>query len=306
MAGSGAVLAPAVGVGSAPPPVLSSAVTIPLSTATGIGTAPAPNIGEVVLTLSPALGSGSAPAPSVGGGAAVTLSAAAGVGRAPTPSVAAGVTIALAPATGSGSAPAPDFASGITVTDDFNRADGGLGANWTTIGANAPVIASNRAQAGTPGIGQTLAYIARHNTALTTDTQEVVFVPIAATVGPTPAQGAGAFLRSTSAGNFVCVSVTDTQAFINTYISGTFTNRATSGTISAPTSVRFTAVGNVYSVYINGSATAAVTWTDSGALIGIGSSNRYFGLFSNAVYSFSGGNRGYAIDSIIARDGVTS
>src|SRR5262245_64577027 len=41
-----------------------------------------------------------------------------------------------------------------TVTDDFNRADGGLGANWTPE-LNNMVIASNKSRgpsAGTPGI----------------------------------------------------------------------------------------------------------------------------------------------------------
>ncbi|WP_181320968.1 DUF7257 domain-containing protein [Nocardia nova] len=303
----GGIAPPAVGVGSVPAPEFSGGVTIFAPPAVGVGTVPLPNVGEVVIAAPPAIGVGSAPTPGVGGGVTVAAPAAVGRGSVPTPSVSGGAIMAAPAAVGIGSVPAPDFASGITVTDDFNRADAAsLGANYTVIGGNSPVIATNRAQAGTPGFSQTLAYIARHNTALTTDTQEVVFVPIAATVGPTPAQGAGAFLRSTSAGNFVCVSVTDTQAFINTFISGTFTNRATSGTIAAPTSVRFTAVGNVYSVYINGSAAAAVTWTDSGALLGIGSSNRYFGLFSNATYSFSGGNRGYAIDSITARDGVSA
>lgn len=33
----------------------------------------------------------------------------------------------------------------MAVTDNFNRADGGLGANWTTSGDDGPAIASNAA-----------------------------------------------------------------------------------------------------------------------------------------------------------------
>ena len=39
-----------------------------------------------------------------------------------------------------------------TVSDSFNRASGGLGANWTTVsGTSAPQVVNNTAQPGTPG-----------------------------------------------------------------------------------------------------------------------------------------------------------
>lgn len=39
-----------------------------------------------------------------------------------------------------------------SVTDDFNRANGGLGANWTTAtGSNAPTISSNKVTTGDGG-----------------------------------------------------------------------------------------------------------------------------------------------------------
>jgi hypothetical protein len=39
-----------------------------------------------------------------------------------------------------------------TVSDNFNRANGGLGANWTTVsGTSAPQVVNNTAQPGTPG-----------------------------------------------------------------------------------------------------------------------------------------------------------
>jgi hypothetical protein len=45
----------------------------------------------------------------------------------------------------------PQGAAAVTVSDDFNRANGGLGGNWTTVaGTIAPQILSNQA---VPGIG---------------------------------------------------------------------------------------------------------------------------------------------------------
>ena len=46
----------------------------------------------------------------------------------------------------------PQEASATTVSDNFNRADGGLGGNWTTVaGTAAPEIVSNTLRAGTGG-----------------------------------------------------------------------------------------------------------------------------------------------------------
>ena len=46
----------------------------------------------------------------------------------------------------------PQEASATTVSDNFNRADGGLGGNWTTVaGTSAPKIVSNVLRAGTAG-----------------------------------------------------------------------------------------------------------------------------------------------------------
>ena len=43
-------------------------------------------------------------------------------------------------------------ANAATVSDNFNRANGGLGSNWTTVaGTTAPKIANNTLQPGTAG-----------------------------------------------------------------------------------------------------------------------------------------------------------
>ena len=42
-------------------------------------------------------------------------------------------------------------ANAATVSDNFNRANGGLGSNWTTVaGTTAPKIANNTLQPGQP------------------------------------------------------------------------------------------------------------------------------------------------------------
>lgn len=203
--------------------------------------------------------------------------------------------------TGSGTLSAVAEKVGVSLSDDFNRSNGALGANWTAIGT-APTIVTNRAEAGTPGLNTTVVYAARHNTPLGSDTQEVIWNPITATAGSSTSLGGAAFLRSTSGGDRVEVAITNTQVIINTRIGGTSTSRATASA-SSPTSVRMTAVGNVYSAYLNGSGTAAVTWTDSGNVITIGSTTRYVGIVCVANTNFaSSTTRGWSVDAWSAAD----
>ncbi|MEV0080922.1 hypothetical protein AB0H58_31305 [Nocardia neocaledoniensis] len=217
------------------------------------------------------------------------------------PALAISANIEATAATATATAVPPTVKIGQLLTDDFNRADGGLGASWTTLGT-APVIATNRVQGATPSLGQTVYYAARHSTALTSDSQEVSFTPIAATAGATPSLGGGAFLRSDTSGSRVEIAITNNQIIIGTRISGTATNRATA-TVTPPTTVRATAIGNVYSAYLDGSPTPAVTWTDSGNVIPIGVNNRFAGVVLVANTSFgSVTTRGWALDSWTAQD----
>ncbi len=70
-------------------------------------------------------------------------------GAAGTPSQAFGLS-GSAGGTGATSSPTPTITGGgsaVSVSDDFNRANGGLGSNWTTFtGASAPQIANNEAR----------------------------------------------------------------------------------------------------------------------------------------------------------------
>uniref|UniRef100_UPI003F49481E hypothetical protein n=1 Tax=Nocardia suismassiliense TaxID=2077092 RepID=UPI003F49481E len=190
---------------------------------------------------------------------------------------------------------------GLIISDDLNRADGPLGPMYTALGT-APVIASNRAQAASPGANQTVVYAARHNTVLTSDDQEIAFTIANATVNPAPGLGGGAFLRSTTAGARVEALITNTQAIIATRIGGTQLNRATAS-ISSPVSARLTAVGNLYSLHINGGTSAVASWPDTGGAIAIGATTRSIGIVTIGQADFTGTvSRGYAIDGYIARD----
>ncbi|MGV9742856.1 hypothetical protein [Nocardia farcinica] len=216
------------------------------------------------------------------------------------PTISAGQVISAIAAAASAQALAPTLQ--ITIVDDFNRADDGMGPDYTTLGAQAPVLVSNRVQAASPPNNTSLIYAARHNGLLLSDNQEIVFAPIAATAGSSLGLGGGAFLRCSAGGDRVEALVTNNQAVVNTRIGGTAVNRA-AASISTPTSVRMTAIGNVYSIYVNGSSTPAVTWTDTGAVIGIGPSTRHAGVVCvGSTSNFGTVSRGYAIDSWTARD----
>lgn len=313
-------LPPAVAVATVPAPQIRRGATVSAVPAVATAVIPAPTV-EVITLIDavPAIAGAVVPVPTIIIGVApppaiatavvptpelrLVVDAVAAVGTAvvPAPVIAAGATIAAVPAVATGVVPEPTVRTLIQLADTFNRADGAIGSDWTGA-ITAPVIATNRAQAATPPTSTTTVYGAKHVTALTSDSQEVTFVPIAPTTGSALGLGGGAFLRCAASGDRVEVAVTNTQAVISTRIGGTGTSRATVS-ISTPTAVRMTAIGNVYSVYINGSGTPAATWTDSGGLIAIGSGTRGVGIVcvgsTNAINQTT---RGYAIDSWTAQD----
>ena len=196
--------------------------------------------------------------------------------------------------------------TGVTYSDNFNRANGALGSNWVTI-AETPLIVSNQAQGGTTGAINTYTqFRARWTNAVLTDTQEVSGTVGTPSTAATPALAGGLILRCNSSGDHVSASITNTAVYIVTRTSGTDTQQATTGSLTIPagTAVRFTAVGNVYRIYLNGSATPTATWTDSGNLIAIGSGTRYVGLFTSAHKNFIGTTDqfGYCIDNWVGKD----
>ncbi|WP_280201406.1 hypothetical protein [Nocardia cyriacigeorgica] len=176
-----------------------------------------------------------------------------------------------------------------------------------TIGSHAPVIANNVAQGGlTGGSNAATIYLARWASPLTSDSQEVSGIVVA----PSPAYlvlGGGGLLRCNSAGDHVEALFTDTGAYILTRTgSGTATARTSQTGLSIPsgTAWRFTAVGNVYSIYLGGSGTPTVTWTDTGGAISIGPGSRYVGIVLGTQENISGVAQGYGynIDNWVGRD----
>lgn len=195
--------------------------------------------------------------------------------------------------------------SGATYSDDLNRANGGLGSNWVTL-TNAPVINTNKAQGGTTGPNNAATiYAARWTSALLTDTQRVDCTVQTPTGTAALGLGSGPIVRCDSSGNRVEALCTNNSVHIFTRISGTGTQRAqqTGLTINSGTAVGLTAVGNVYSIYLAGSGTPTLTWTDSGNLITIGSTTRYVGFVSIAQKDIGGNpSYGYAIDDWVGAD----
>lgn len=189
----------------------------------------------------------------------------------------------------------------VEVTDDFNRADGGLGANYVTL-VSAPQIVGGKAQATAAGVNTSRVCDARHVTPLSGDAQEIVCTVANPSGTYSNTLGSGAFLRCSAAGDRVAVGITSDKVAIVTYSGGTWTDRGSVAS-ATPNTVRLTAIGNVYTVFVNGSATPAVTWTDSSGVIGIGDTNRFFGVYASSQTNFASTTTyGYGIDSITARD----
>lgn len=151
----------------------------------------------------------------------------------------------------------------ILATDNFNRADGGLGANWTTVtGEGSPAIVSNVVQTGATGT-DSLAY---YNAATwPNDQYSAVKLVTAATAfcgnGPVVRAAAGADTYYQLEGNFAGsgpaaglrllkrVAGTGTQLVQNSYA------------WSAGDTARLEIIGTTLTGYING--VSRITATDA-------------------------------------------
>ena len=148
--------------------------------------------------------------------------------------------------------------------DDFNRANGTLGSNWTYRNGSAdPQIASNRAAMGgtTDGYYQT-TWVDPCLTA--TQFAECDMVS-------SSEQPSGILLRYSASGVGVILSWTNNNLAISTttgWAGAGLTNRTgdvASGTTLAGKRLRLTAVGNVYTGYVNGEQ--KIQWVDTGNII---------------------------------------
>ncbi|QBS43876.1 hypothetical protein [Nocardia sp. CS682] len=195
------------------------------------------------------------------------------------------------------------YSSALEVSDNFAGQDGALGP-YTALAGNAPLRASGRAQAGAPLSGSgNVVYAAYHNTSLTSQDQEIDFTVIAPTGSLDATLGGGCFLRCAANGNRAEILVYDDEVVIATRIGGTSSAKRSTPITAMPTRIRCTAVGTTYTVYLNGSSTAAMSWADAGANPVVSLSNRFFGVVTVGNPGFLGGpERGYAIDGFTARD----
>ncbi len=276
-----------------PPATVSLAIPIPVG-----GVAVAPPAMAVSATANPPT---AVAASSSAGVPAIQVSA-----SSPAPGVRASSAVAAPAASASFAVLPPTIQTAANYSDAF-PVDGPMSSNWVTLpNEYAPVVASQAARAGSTGPnGAGSVYGARWKDPVFTDTQEVTFNVVTPAQGAALGIGGGGILRCNSAGDRAEALITNSSVHVFTRIGGTAANRA-SANLSVPTgtAVRFTAVGNVYRIYLNGSGTPAVTWTDSGGLIGIGASNRYVGIVTVGQKSGDGTvvQYGYAIDNWIGRD----
>lgn len=201
--------------------------------------------------------------------------------------------------------------SALTLADDFNRANGALGANWVGYDTGVPIVSTNRAQAGTTGPSNAnTIYSARHATPLLSDDVEVSFTTIAPTGTYDGARGTAAIVRAAegtvaASRNGVVMGVVNNAAYLNTYVGGTVTQQATASSLSIPTGavIRCRAVNNVYSMYLGEATTPMLTWTDSGNIITRGAGRRYWGIEFVGTKNFSGSSStGYGMDNVSAKD----
>ncbi|MDH6279533.1 hypothetical protein [Prescottella agglutinans] len=194
------------------------------------------------------------------------------------------------------------FSSGKYYLIDFN-ATGPLPAGWTTS-STAPTVINGSAQCPT-SVGSSTSTWAVCSQDLATDDVSV-FVTIVAPTTPYASEESGIMLRGAtpwSLGTHAELSFsTGKGCAIKSVSGGAATVRASTTTnIAYGDTVEFTAVGNVYRAYRNGSTTPFLTWTDTGNLIEAGPFRRRFGFFVAAIRT----DKNYytpAIDAIEARD----
>jgi hypothetical protein len=193
-------------------------------------------------------------------------------------------------------------------SDDFNRANANLTTPWTQL--NNPRVLNNACEAtsSVPFSGTTLCS-AVYQTPL--DTDMMLVQGRALNPGSTKDNTKFTFLtlRQTStldSGTKVGFGFSTTGGVgITTWSGSTTTARATDATnVASGDLVSFLAVDNVYTGYVNGSP--VVSWEDTGRLMTIGQSNRYWGLFNQVTGNLGAGSWTYALDYIIGRDLIIS
>jgi len=171
-----------------------------------------------------------------------------------------------------------------TVSDNFNRANGGLGSNWTTVkGAAAPAIVNNTLQPGTSN-----ALNSAYWSANTFGSNQYAQANMPASSGSNYGPGIAVRL-SNSKGYFLWYGNSPSQVSIWRMDSATSWNQiAASGNLTiAPTDVwMIQAVGSTISAYQNGKQVAKVTDTKYTT----GSPGVWMYWAGNQITNWSGGD----------------
>ncbi|QIS16399.1 DUF7257 domain-containing protein [Nocardia arthritidis] len=178
------------------------------------------------------------------------------------------------------------WSGGVRFSDNFNRADGALGANWVAIGSHAPVIAGNKADSPyAGGANSSVSYVARWSAPSESDDQDVA-VTLAAPAGDQSGSlYAGVVLRA-GAGDGPMVTVVATETGIrivtlNSLTASTVRAETNGLTIAPGTKLRVTAVGNTYQAYLAG--TQRISWTDTANVVSKGVNYRFVGIWISAA-----------------------
>ena len=186
---------------------------------------------------------------------------------------------------GSLSALTPQVASAATVSDNFNRANGGLGSNWTTAtGTAAPAIVSNTLQVGTASKLNSAYW-----SASTFGNDQFAQANLPASSGTQFGPGIAVRLSSTK-GYFLWYgnnSNTVSLWRMDTATSWTQLKQSSALTISPSTDVwKIQAVGSTISGYQNGKLVVQATDTK----ITSGSPGVWLYNSSNQITNWSGGD----------------
>ena len=187
------------------------------------------------------------------------------------------------------------YASAATVSDNFTRANGGLGSNWTTVtGTVAPQIVSNTLQPGTAGTVNS-AYWSANTFGSDQYAQASLPNSNGSSYGP-----AIAVRLSNSKGYFLWYGNSANQVSIWRMDSATsWTQLKASGslTISATDVWKITAVGSTISAYQNGTQVATVTDTHYTT----GSPGVWLYYSGNQITNWSGGDIGpYSVGGTVS------
>lgn len=196
----------------------------------------------------------------------------------------------------------------VTWFDDFNRAS--LGSNWGVYSPLPTISGSTKMQAGAASSGTpSIVCLPMYVQPLVSDRQSVK-IKLAAPTGTLDTAGnavVGAYLRATgtaNSGTMVAFQAYGTKCDLLSRSGSTWTQRATATitSLAAANEFELTADGNVYTVLRNGVAIPGCTWTDSGGLMTVGSSNRRWGAFLMSAYVSFQVRYSMAIDEITGKD----